>query len=546
MQPRIGLISNAAQPMAARTDLIALQKNAPFKLQGITQSSHFYANQIAQNIRDNAGIKNGEIAGLQNSITAGLEDNSILITQADIIITNETDAQNNASSGTGTQSDPYIIRDKDFNGNSNNAQGLHFNITSGSFYIAFINCLFRNHTNRCVWLDETDSCTIILQQCEFYNSVANAELIYHQHGQLIMNNCKFSGCNSYAGYLATSTGAGTSTIRNLYIDASQNAWKGSSDIFYLNNENIQYDINYIETQTDMSGTTESVFQVLKCADHSIFSGLKLNGGFDNGFNDSNDTPIQKTLTITNFDIRNTRQEAIQLQALNNSVISYGIAQHNDTGSGYRLVYLNSSKTNQDSRIENTRVTNLHLTKKTGSGSSSECLQTARAKNVTFAGCYVTECTEDAFEHIEIISGCTIEYCVADNCTGQIADFYKMWDESTWTATTDTSTAINSECYAHHIYGDCADHPLICTGLNGLYFHDIIADNTSSTTLPTIRLEDANGLVVRNIFGAGPITPHNLRGNGSTTNAAIISGGSNIEINYYDSDRCYNAAVQVTD
>ncbi len=533
MQPTPGLIGNSARQNSARTDLIALQKAAPFALNSLTHSGHKFADNIAQSIRNNAGLPANATAGLQSGQAAGLTDINALSTQSDIIINNETDAQNASSSGSGTLSDPYIISDKDFNGDSNNAQGLHFNLSSGSFYIEFNNCRFRDHTNRCVWLDETASCTITFNNCLFHNSFSNAELIYHQHGDLALNNCKFSGCNSYAGYLATSTGSGTSTIRNLYIDDSETSWKGSSDIFYLNNENIQYDIDHVETLTNMSGSTESVFQLLKCADDSIFSGLKTDGGFDNGFNDTNDTPIQKSITIKNFDLRNTRQETIQLRSLKNAVIENGYAAHLTTGSGYRVIYLNSDKFNQSNRIEDIIVRNLKLTKITGSGSSSECLETARAKNARFVGCHVTSCTEDAFEHIEVISNCTIEYCVADNCTGQIADFYKQWDESTWSAVSDTSAAIDSQSYAHHIYGDCSDHPLIGSGLKGLYFHDIIVDNTASATMQTVRLENVSALVVRNIYGAGPLTLQENRGNGSSTGSTIMSGGADIDIKFYD-------------
>lgn len=187
-------------------------------------------------------------------------------------------------------------------------------------------------------------------------------------------------------------------------------------------------------------------------------------------------------------------------------------------------------------MQNTDIEYIKCTKQTGSGADNEAIESARAENCRIRYCWATECTEDAFEHIAMIRGCTIEYVVGDNCAGQVADFFKQHDESTWTqidSSLGSENAENSNSYAHHIYGDCGSYGLILSGFRGCVFHDIYINNTASTNLVPVRIEDRDGIVVRDIVGAGPLPLQAQRGNGTSTSAIGVNGGADITASYFD-------------
>lgn len=515
-------------------DKLELEKQAPFPLKDI-HPYHYRGQSTAQKIRDMAGVPAGIETGIQSGVTPGLTNAGALSMGSKLQIANESNVQNIAASGAGTANDPYIVQDLDYNGLGLQNWALRFNDPDANYHVIFTNCRFRNWTAQNIWFDTWGAGSITFQQCDFFNTSSNAELFLHEQGTITLDACTLSGCDSFAGYLVSASATGSLTLTNIKITDDNGSWANSGDVFYINSADLSVSASYIEVEDGMTSTgAESVFQLLACTDGASFTNLKMNGGFDHMLCDNDTDTTQKEITIAYFDLRNSQREAIQLSSLKNSAIRYGHAAHDSsTGSGYRLIYLISSDSNDAVRIEDTVVEYVSFTKQSGSGANNECLETARAKNTVFRYCYVTECTEDAFEHIAVISGCTIEYCVADNCTGQVADFFKQWDEGTWSLVTDTSNADDSQSYCHHIYGECSDYALIATALKGLYFHDIHVDNTDSADHVAVRIEDIDDITIRDIYGAGALPLQTQRGDGSTTAAVTISGGAGIKVNFSD-------------
>ncbi len=517
-------------------DKLQLSLRAPFPLKD-TLPYHYRNQSLAHNIKAQAGIPTGEIAGIETGITPGLIDDTILITASKTHITSETHIQNLASSGSGTQAAPYIIENLDYDGQQSTNWALRFNDPDANYHVKFINCRFYDWTSQNLWFDTWGSGTITFEHCLFYNTAANGELFLQTSGHITLKECELSGCNSYAGYVTATTAQGSLTLTNIYISNNSANWASGCDVFFFNSPNLIINAAHIENQASMTPVTiDSLFQIIACQDGSTFSHIKINGGMAHMMSDIVATAAQKSIIVTYFDIQNTAQEAILLSALNGTTIQHGTVQHNaSTGSGYRLIYLISDDTDSTIKIENTTVQYLKMTKQSGSGAGNECLESARAKNTAFRYCYVTECTEDAFEHISVIENCSIEYCVAENCTGQIADFFKQWDESSWSLVTDTNLAIDSQSYCHHIYGDCSNYAVIGTALNGFYFHDIHAINTGSTNLVPIKIEDLDGTAINTVHGAGALPLQHERGNGSSTPAIgqNTATGSDINITYFE-------------
>ena len=218
------------------------------------------------------------------------------------------------------------------------------------------------------------------------------------------------------------------------------------------------------------------------------------------------------------------------------MFQYGFVSHTTNGAGFRLIELFSDGSDNTIRIQNTDIDHIKCTKQTGSGANNECIESARAENCRIQYCWSTQSTEDAFEHIAMVRGCTIEYVVGDNCAGQVADFFKQQDETTWTqidSAFGSENAEHSNSYAHHIYGDCGSYGLVLSGFRGCYFHDIYTNNTASSNLVSVRIEDRNSIVVRDILGSGPLPQQSERGNGTTTSPVGVNGGALVHVSYFD-------------
>lgn len=171
-----------------------------------------------------------------------------------------------------------------------------------------------------------------------------------------------------------------------------------------------------------------------------------------------------------------------------------------------------------------------FTKATGPGivnAQTEACESWGGNSVWFRWCWVTESSEDAYEHVNVIDDCTVEYCVADNTARNAVDYYKQWNADTRTLYEDTSGAPNSNCYVHHVYGDSGEHSLGFWGLVGAVFHDFYVNNTSEGETPLIYLTSRDGSILRDVYGAGPFTL------GLTNYVEIDTPGVDIEVNYFN-------------
>lgn len=532
-------------------DGLLLSGNAPsgFPFSGLRRGS--YRVDLAQSIRDGAGVPASEETGIQSGVTVGLTNAGGLSSGSKLNIANETNIQNIADSGTGTQSDPYIVEDRDYDGGGSTNWGHRFTDSSGDYYIKFRNCWFHDYTSQCLWFDTATNVKIEFENCEFSNSSANAELCLHEVGEVTLTNCLISGCNSFAGYLMGGSHSGSLAIRNLQIDESRETWANNSTPFYINQGNSTLDVKYVQIENGYTNQLEAVFEVLGCGAGSYIGNADCdaNGDINHFISDHSNTASQKGLTLEYLNIYDFSQEIIHLRALNNSIIRKSFVGHVTWGSGYRTIFLFSDSSDDTMRIENVDVSFVKVTKSAGgAGAGNEAVESARAENCRFMNCWVTECTEDAFEHIAVVSGCTVEYCVADNCTGQIVDIFKQQDASTWSqidSVFGSENAVNSETYIHHIYGDCSDYVVTIDGMRGCIFHDIYATNTDSSTNQSVRIQDRDSIVVRDVYGAGPLPLQSERGNGTSTNAVLVTGGADIEVNFYDNQSGSGSLTTVT-
>ena len=526
-------------------DLAVISTYLDGNFTGITVDDGFtrttYRQDEAQSIRDGAGPQSGQEIGLQSGVSVGTS--GVLATETDRLnFSALSTVTNTAESGSGTEEDPYILySNKTFDGNSGaDNEAMRFTL-SDAVYIKIVNCEFFDFGQECIEVNAANA-YIEFENCEFYNNINNDELFLHSAGNVTLDRCLFSGCNSFAAYLVGSSATGTLTIRNLQVDASQRDWDAGSTVFFFNNSAaVVIDAQYIDCDTSASSNTpESLFELRGCGDGSSIQNFEVTGVLSAIIDDAtaSNNMTKSDLTIQNFNIVDVEEEAIRLNDIDGCTIRYGFASHTSNGAGHRLMeFFSDSTAAANGRVQNLDVEYIKFTKQTGSGAGNECLESARGENVRFRYCWVTECTEDAFEHINVISGCTVEYCVGDNVVGQIVDIFKQWDEATWgevDSVFGSDNAINSQTYVHHIYGDCSDHVLTIDGMRGLAFHDIYGVNTDSSTDQSVRIQDRDSIVVRQVRGAGPLPQQSERGNGTSTDAVLVTGGADIEVNFYDS------------
>jgi hypothetical protein len=490
-----------------------------------------YRRDRKEAIKAAAGLPSNQEVGIPSGIIPGVVEPST--PASPITINSEANAISAADSGTGTASDPYVIRNREFDGAGSSVRGIWFNDPDADYYVHVTDCILYDFTSECIRIGSPN---VIISQSTLYNTVLNGELVRMEGYSFTMLSMVLSGCDSFTAFIEGGSipGPFTVTLRNILITDNDGSWATNGDVFSIRNENILLDAKWIETETGMTGA-ESVFMITDCAAGSKIENLKVNGGWEHAITDNDNTANSKSFDVRYFDIRNTSEEAIYMQNYADSVIEYGYVEHTTAGTDFRLIHLASDSVDNTIRVQDIDVKNVRFNKTTGTNiATNECLESFRGKNIRFMDCYVMECTEDAFEHAFPISGCTIERCVGENVAGQVADIFKQWDEATW-AIVDSAfgseNAIDTNCYVHDLYGDCGSYALIISATRGVVFHDIYVDNTASVNQDLVRVEDRDSILGRRIWGAGPFSLDAEVGGDEKVD--VLATGGDVQARYID-------------
>jgi len=104
----------------------------------------------ANTIRAEAGVPALEPTGLESGEIAGLSDAGTLTAEEDLFIQSESDASNAAASGSGTEGDPYVIRDRNMDNSEGSGNGINWDDSGADYYIRLENCHIREYTNACL------------------------------------------------------------------------------------------------------------------------------------------------------------------------------------------------------------------------------------------------------------------------------------------------------------------------------------------------------------------------------------------------------------
>lgn len=483
----------------------------------------------AQSIRDNAGVPDSEIAGIQGGVSPGFTGTLALTGQT--TINNEANVQSISSSGDGSEVSPYIIDLREFNSGNH---GIRFQDSSASYYVTVRNCYFLNHAQRCLWIDQPN---IKIENCKFSNSTANAELVEWRSGDLHLNAIEFSGCNNFQAVSMSLSSQQTLTAKNILINENDTSWPSNSIVFNCDDNNALLNISHAEANIPASSGRFFV-SLVDCAAGSYISNCKSPRGWSSFISDDADTSNTKeNITINYLDISDTREEIIFIRNIDGLNLSESNLSHETTGAGSRVVFFQGLSSDSSVRPLNINAYNLKLTKKTGTQiATNEVLESWYGENVIFRDNWITECTEDGYEHVYSLGNCQILNSVADNCAGQVADFFGTAEitGSTISIITDTSAKPLNNDVCSGLWGDCADYALVLSGMNGVIFQDIYVDNTAGTR-PLIQIEDraliggGDLVTVRNVQGSGAFSLPDNRAN----DVVRIVGGANINVEFSD-------------
>ena len=493
-----------------------------------------YREDKAQVIRDAAGVPAGIEIGIQTGVMPGYSG-SLSAQSSPYNINSESDAQNIAASGTGTQADPYIIELLEFDGAGSAVRGLNFNDGAADYYVTVRNCLFHDFTAEGLKVNAWGTTLVSVENCTFYNTTGTGALIRRVTGNLSLSAVLFSGCDDFGAYIDnTSTGTHTVTMRNIKVTDDDGTWAANNDVFQLKAVNTTFDIRYVEIEDGMSGQ-ESIFQLMGCASDTYIAHVKYSGGWFHFLTDNDDSAVSKGFTLEYFDLVDTTREHIHMQNVNGATIRYGSAAHNTGGTNYRVFFFESDSADDTIRVQNIDIDFVKFTKNSGTQiATNEVCESWYGENIRFRNSWITAGPEDGFEHVYSLGGCTVEYCVGDNLAGQVVDFFKKGELSGggFAIVTDTST-LNSGAtdYVHHIYGDTTnDHGVILSGTAWVFGHDIYVDTSAApSNKGVLFIQDRDGVVARNIQFAGPFT----QGDDRSGRAVLLEGGDDIAYNYIE-------------
>ncbi len=505
-----------------------------------------YKQDLAQLIRDSAGVPSAEIAGIPMGVTVGLTNAGALSAREETKIFYAGGLAAEASSGTGTENNPWIIENRHFG---------HGQVRlDNTGWTKFRNCLFESGNNMEFFVQHNFVGDLIFENCEFsdvLNTGADAYVIRIDAArEYRFLKCLFGGgvANQIIGTISNVMPDGSALkffFDQCRIDESKAVWPNQADFFEnvtVPDKTINIDLEI--RNCDFSAPSGGGKYIVVPIRDDIYTRLVLENNRVNGFGgllrntaDNGSAEIQN-LSVRYNSVTDTKNECIRIGRVKGGEIAYNDFIHDSVGANNRLIYLTWDSTTVGAVCEDVDVHHNKFTKKTGTATASnECLESAAGINIKFRWNWVTECPEDAFEHLFPQSGCTMEYLVADNCGVQVCDIWKTFDPVGYVAidsNNDNSTLPAAGTHIHHIYGDCGDWPVILSGANGVIVHDVYVDNSlSDPARATVNIQDRDGVVGENIFVAGPLPKDEERALPSTV--ILTATGTNLGAQWINED-----------
>lgn len=472
----------------------------------------------ANRIRSNAGIPNAETFGVRSGKSAGLSDSGALSASSELDLASESAVSSAADSGSGTESDPYVIRDRDITADSQ--VGINFRDGSQDYYVEFVNCRVEGVGNQAIEISSSGSKEqTVFRNCQFFGdtyvvrcksdatwdqvhfagTTDNDQFVPEGGADTLVTDCLFDGAQATNPRSEIQPlGNSTTLVKYTRFDGNTKAvkfWKNGSYHF----ENCHFSVtNALVVDLDATEIHDDIR--FKYSKFENADGNYIANGASCQHPDEPDQYDRERLAIE---------------------VAY--CEFEDNAAESRMVHFTDGR---NDLVEDIRVHHCTFDKQTGQSSAGdEVLETfPNGKRVEFDHNWAKNATEDVYEHAYPIEQCFVHHCVADNATGQIVDFFGTADPETKNST--HGLPIESE--VHHIYGDCDDVAVKLTDVSDVLVKGhIFAESTGG---PAVEIEQRNGPTGQpeQIRVTGPLTrseatasgPFGTKGDVGTNNWAI--------------------------
>lgn len=396
----------------------------------------------AQDVRDGAGVQEGETVGPHVGVIPGAPAGIALTPSPTLTIESRADAQSLSTSGDGSAETPFVIDGLSIDAAADSAAfGFRWNDVDADYFITLRNSEVTGASTALVFLS-TGS------RLEIANTTLalGAEGVRVARGSLEIAACRFDGL---AGDGIRTVGADDPIeveLRDCEFSDSLGPWSGDSKGIQSTSQsrNVRIDVSHTafdaaSLDTGVRTWRDAQYVIANCS----FSGrLGIRGG----------TEDVRGLVVKNCIFR-VRQNAIRGELFVDFEIAHCDFRDNEAGS--RIVRFDDCDTG--------RVHHCKFTKTTGEGPGNECLETFDSRDVEFDHNWVTTCSEDAFEHVRPRGHCSVHHCVGDSVALQIVDYFGHHPDNGGSV--------------HHIWGDCRDVGVLITDVDDISIHSIFTDNS---------------------------------------------------------------------
>lgn len=334
-------------------------------------------------------------------------------------ITSETDASGAASSGSGTEDDPYIIDASGLDNSEASASraGFYWSDSTASYHIRFVDFSVRNYDDCQIYVDIGPDASLHVKNGTLWTGTGagNGFGIWQQGGAVTVEGVELAGCDSHGinSALSPST-AGSLAVQDCEWTETQQTWGASTRaIRVLRTETV--DIRSVTAHN--IGT--DVFLGINFGEDMAFSGhnwLLQSCGFAVYTNAANDPTISQ-FDLSNFSVTTPGQPGISLFSAENVTLAYG--EVIDPPNGSRCVQMQQTGGVPCRHVE---VHHCYFEHNNGDGSSgSEALMVIDGEDVHYHDCWAGNVEEDAFEIVRC-KDFLIER-VGGDCLLQIVDVF---------------------------------------------------------------------------------------------------------------------------
>ena len=442
-------------------------------VEGVRVQAMFKAEAVRRNAGIQGWIKPGPANLSEVSVTS-----DIRTTAAEVTINSEAAASALAYSGAGTQSDPYIIRDKDITFASGKP-GFVLNDPSATYHVRFYNVLASGSSNGSSIINLVGFGTpVVFERCKFQGADGAADelLAYLTSGSLEMYGCEIAGVSNYCFFGAGTAGKNVKLTDCIVTGIAKNS--PTNGVFYA------YGAGEFKVEVDRCAFTSSHFhwhvgngwtiEYVAVRD-TLISGCAVGIGDLNYMKPGGNIYSQLPNMIKNSHFKNVRftytpgvtQTAVYGNGADKCIFEHCAFEGNVAD---RRLF-------EWRRTTDVTVLRCFFQKTEGSESAgNEVCEFWETSGLTIKECWVDGAPEDCYELVTSYGNNKFIDNVGDNVTGQLVDIFGVG---------------SYDVEIDGVYGDCGDSAVLITDVDYVRVKNVFVEQTGDWSLGSVVLERRN-------------------------------------------------------